>query len=57
MFENSKKVVIAEVDCDAAENKALCSKHGVTGYPTVEYFEKGKLEGQKSVIFCSSMLE
>jgi len=55
MFEGSKKITVAEVDCDAESNKALCSKHGVSGYPTLKYFPQGqptadvKYEGARSV--------
>ncbi|KAJ4458453.1 putative Protein disulfide-isomerase 1 [Paratrimastix pyriformis] len=41
-FKDSKKVIVAEVDCDAEANKALCSKNGVTGYPTLKFFPKGQ---------------
>ena len=36
-FEDSKKVLIADVDCTAA-GKPLCDKYGVRGYPTIKYF-------------------
>ena len=36
---DQEKVVIAEVDC--TEEEAVCSKFGVSGYPTLKYFEKG----------------
>lgn len=34
------KFVLAEVNCD--EEKELCSKHGVQGYPTLQIFRKGE---------------
>ena len=37
-FADSKTVIIADVDCTKDENKNLCSKYGVKGYPTVKYF-------------------
>lgn len=37
-FEGNDAVVIGDVDCTADKNKALCSKYGVKGYPTIKYF-------------------
>jgi len=37
-FKDNANVVIADVDC--TEEKALCSKYGVKGYPTVKYFQE-----------------
>merc|ERR1719446_716034 len=37
-FESSKTAIIGDVDCTADENKDLCSKYGVRGYPTIKYF-------------------
>ncbi|KAG5060195.1 hypothetical protein JHK85_001247 [Glycine max] len=34
-----------QVDCD--EHKSLCSKYGVSGYPTIQWFPKGSLEPKK----------
>ncbi|KAK9084310.1 hypothetical protein Scep_030781 [Stephania cephalantha] len=36
---------LVKVDCD--EHKGVCSKHGVTGYPTIQWFPKGSLEPKK----------
>jgi len=44
-YENSKKVLIGDVDCTEEQNKALCEKHGVTGYPTIKYYTVGDKEG------------
>ncbi|KAJ6686674.1 PROTEIN DISULFIDE ISOMERASE-LIKE 2-1 [Salix purpurea] len=33
------------VDCD--EHKGVCSKYGVSGYPTLQWFPKGSLEPKK----------
>jgi protein disulfide-isomerase A6 len=51
-FKKAKSVLIAKVDCD--EHKSICSKYGVSGYPTIQWFPKGSLEpkkyeGQRSV--------
>jgi len=35
-FENSKTVLIGNVDCTVEQD--LCSKYGVQGYPTIKYF-------------------
>jgi protein disulfide-isomerase A6 len=45
-YAASPSVVIGDVDCTV--EKELCGKHGVKGYPTIQYFtvDKGK-EGQK----------
>nr|XP_043624447.1 probable protein disulfide-isomerase A6 [Erigeron canadensis] len=44
-FKKSKSVVIAKVDCD--DHKSVCSKYGVSGYPTIQWFPKGSLEPKK----------
>ncbi|GJN35989.1 hypothetical protein PR202_gb24811 [Eleusine coracana subsp. coracana] len=44
-FKKAKSVLIAKVDCD--EHKDLCSKYGVSGYPTLQWFPKGSLEPKK----------
>ncbi|GAV74685.1 LOW QUALITY PROTEIN: Thioredoxin domain-containing protein/ERp29 domain-containing protein, partial [Cephalotus follicularis] len=33
------------VECD--EQKSICSKYGVSGYPTIQWFPKGSLESKK----------
>ncbi|GJP38600.1 hypothetical protein CLOM_g14044 [Closterium sp. NIES-68] len=40
-FRGSIYVHIAQVDCDA--HKELCSKYGVTGYPTLKWFPRNSL--------------
>ncbi|PSS28856.1 Protein like [Actinidia chinensis var. chinensis] len=36
-FKLAKSVMIGKVDCD--ENKSICSKYGVSGYPTIQWYE------------------
>lgn len=35
--KGSRKVVVASVDCDAADSESLCAAHSVLGYPTLRY--------------------
>ncbi|KAJ0054432.1 hypothetical protein Pint_00896 [Pistacia integerrima] len=44
-FKKAKSVLIGKVDCD--EQKSVCSKYGVSGYPTIQWFPKGSLEPKK----------
>ncbi|XP_044503293.1 protein disulfide-isomerase like 2-1-like [Mangifera indica] len=44
-FKKAKSVLIGKVDCD--EQKSICSKYGVSGYPTIQWFPKGSLEPKK----------
>ncbi|KAF5726358.1 protein disulfide-isomerase like 2-1-like [Tripterygium wilfordii] len=44
-FKKAKSVLVGKVDCD--EHKSLCSKYGVSGYPTLQWFPKGTLEPKK----------
>lgn len=44
-FKKAKSVLIGKVDCD--EHKDVCSKYGVSGYPTIQWFPKGSLEPKK----------
>eukprot|EP00667_Euglena_gracilis_P024981 EG_transcript_29064 len=39
-YAGSKSVVVAEVDCTVQDK--LCSDHGVSGYPTIKYWEGGE---------------
>jgi len=41
IFKGDKHVVIAKIDADAAPNKELAAKYGVTGFPTLKWFPKG----------------
>mmetsp|Transcript_18244 Transcript_18244/g.40853 ORF Transcript_18244/g.40853 Transcript_18244/m.40853 type:complete len:172 (-) Transcript_18244:332-847(-) len=45
-FENSKKVIIGDVDCTADSGKSICEKYGVQGYPTLKYFNPPDTEGE-----------
>jgi len=44
-YSDSKKVVIADVDCTAG-GKPLCDKFGVRGYPTIKFFNPPDEEGE-----------
>jgi len=44
-YEDSKKVIIGDVDCTAS-GKPLCEKFGVSGYPTIKYFNPPDTEGE-----------
>ncbi|KAF5208039.1 disulfide isomerase-like 2-2 [Thalictrum thalictroides] len=44
-FKKAKSVLIGKVDCD--EHKSVCSKYGVSGYPTIQWFPKGSFEPKK----------
>ncbi|RRT57355.1 hypothetical protein B296_00036236, partial [Ensete ventricosum] len=58
-FKKAKSVLIGKVrliliilvDCD--EHKGLCSKYGVSGYPTIQWFPKGSLEPKRSASLIS----
>jgi len=41
-FKDDKDIGIGAVDCTLDDNKALCAKHGVKGYPTLKAFVNGK---------------
>jgi len=43
-YATSSSVNIADVDCTVHQD--LCSKHGVSGYPTIKYFKDGAKEGE-----------
>lgn len=45
-FENSKKVLIGDVDCTEEGNKQLCEEQGVKGYPTIKYYTPGDRVGE-----------
>lgn len=43
-FANEPNVLIAKVDAEAENAKALASEQGVSSYPTIKYFKKGSAE-------------
>jgi hypothetical protein len=45
IYEDSKTVVIGDVDC-TADGKPLCEKFGVRGYPTIKYFNPPDEDGE-----------
>ncbi|XP_024967970.1 probable protein disulfide-isomerase A6 [Cynara cardunculus var. scolymus] len=40
--KKTKSVLVGKVDCD--ENKELCTKYGISGYPSIKWFPEGSLE-------------
>jgi protein disulfide-isomerase A6 len=46
-YASEKNIVIASVNADAAENKPLAARFGVTGFPTLKYFPKGNKAGEE----------
>eukprot|EP01133_Synstelium_polycarpum_P000220 gene220-268_t len=46
-YANDANVVVAKMDCDAASNKDMCSKYGITGFPTLKWFSKTNKDGDK----------
>lgn len=45
-YANENDVVIANLDANAAENKDLAAKYGVTGFPTIKFFPKNNKAGE-----------
>uniref|UniRef100_A0A7S2SMY5 Thioredoxin domain-containing protein n=1 Tax=Mucochytrium quahogii TaxID=96639 RepID=A0A7S2SMY5_9STRA len=43
-FESSSSVAVADVDCTVHQD--LCSKHDVSGYPTIKYYKDGDKKGE-----------
>eukprot|EP00002_Diphylleia_rotans_P009069 TRINITY_DN1907_c0_g1_i1.p1 TRINITY_DN1907_c0_g1~~TRINITY_DN1907_c0_g1_i1.p1 ORF type:complete len:370 (+),score=101.84 TRINITY_DN1907_c0_g1_i1:49-1158(+) len=41
-FQNNANAAIVKVDCD--QHKDLCTKYGVSGYPTLKFFDKGSTD-------------
>ncbi|PNY26551.1 Protein disulfide-isomerase erp38 [Tolypocladium capitatum] len=44
-FVNDANVLIAKVDAEAANSKALAKEQGVSSYPTIKWFSAGSKEG------------
>lgn len=44
-FKKAKSVFIGKVDCD--DQKSLCGKYDIQGYPTLKWFPKGSLDPKK----------
>lgn len=44
-FAREENVVIAKVDAEAENARALAKEQGITGYPTIKFFGKGSKEG------------
>jgi len=45
-YDGSDTVLIADVDCTEGDNKDLCGKMGVRGYPTIKLYNEGDTEGE-----------
>jgi protein disulfide-isomerase A6 len=43
-YESSSSVLIGDADCTVEQG--LCSKQGVSGYPTIKYYMQGEKEGK-----------
>ncbi|KAL3957709.1 hypothetical protein ACCO45_008287 [Purpureocillium lilacinum] len=44
-FDNDENVVIAKVDAEAPNSKAVTEKQGVSSYPTIKFFAAGSKDG------------
>lgn len=62
-WKDSSSVLIGDVDCTAEGGEALCSANGVSGYPTIKYYnaESGKegysYNGDRSFEALNSFVE
>ncbi|CAN1352984.1 Probable protein disulfide-isomerase A6 [Linum perenne] len=54
-FKKAKSVLIAKVDCD--DHKSVCSKYGVSGYPTIQWFPKGSSEPKKNIFLTGTSVK
>ena len=41
-FKNEKNCIVANMDADAHHNKPVAQMYGVTSYPTIKFFGRGK---------------
>ncbi|CAL6102144.1 Protein_disulfide isomerase PDI4 [Hexamita inflata] len=41
-LSKESQIVIAELDCDNQDNKAICGKYNITGFPTIKMFSHGE---------------
>jgi len=55
-FKDSETALVADVDC-TADGKALCTKVGVKGYPTLKYGDPNNLEDYKGGRTYDELLE
>jgi len=46
-YESSSSVAIVDVDCTVHQD--VCTKHGVSGYPTIKYWQDGEVKDYKCV--------
>jgi len=49
-YEASSSVVVGDVDCTV--HSTVCSKHGVSGYPTIKYYKVCLLYVSLSTSLC-----
>jgi len=40
---------LAKMDCDNADNKGVCGRMGVTGFPTIKYWNYGVGKGDSTM--------
>jgi len=45
-FASELNVLVAKVDCEAPNSKALAEKVGITGFPTIKFYPKGSKEAE-----------
>jgi protein disulfide-isomerase A6 len=43
-FSNEPSVIVAQVDAEAENSKAVATEQGVQSYPTIKWFKKGSTE-------------
>jgi len=51
VYSTQKDVVIAKIDCDGEGNNAIASRYGVTGFPTLKWFPKGRKDDKEVEAF------